>query len=92
MDTSINKDGEIWDVQGDTWGWNGKQWIKIADDGPARTMFAMGYDSERHVLVGFGGADDFVYSDTWELKDNHWKKVADNGTWKWEEKGYKKVR
>jgi hypothetical protein len=98
VDTSINKEGEEWDLRGDTWGWDGKQWTKIAGDGPARMLIALGYDADRHVLVGFGGAapvkDDLVYADTWELKDNHWKKVADNGVWIWkrEDKAYQKVK
>lgn len=90
VDTSVNKEGEVWDLRGDTWGWDGVKWIKIADNGPARMLPALGYDEARHVLVSFGGGDDFHHSDTWELKDDQWKLVADNGKWKWDGKGYKK--
>lgn len=90
VDTSVNKDGEVWDVRGDTWGWDGMRWTKIADGGPARMLMALGYDEGRHVLVAYGGGDEFHYADTWELKGSQWKKVEDNGKWKWDN-GLKKV-
>ncbi|MBS1598297.1 MAG: hypothetical protein JST75_08725 [Bacteroidetes bacterium] len=90
VDTSVNKDGEVWDVRGDTWSWDGKRWTKIADGGPARMLPALGYDEERHVLVAFGGGDEFHHADTWEMKDGQWKKIADNGKWIWDN-GYRKV-
>jgi hypothetical protein len=56
----------------DTWEWNGTTWSKRAMSGPRpRTEFAMVYDSWRHVVVLFGGGDNFTYGTT-------------NETWEWD--------
>ena len=92
VDSSVYKDGEIWDLRGDTWGWDGKTWVKIADNGPARMLVALGYDDNRHVLVAFGGGapgvEDYMFSDTWELKGNQWVQVDKGAAWKWNGREY----
>lgn len=94
VDTSVSANGEIWDIRGDTWGWNGSQWKKIPVKGPERMMAALGYDMSRQKLVLFGGGDAFEkdYADTWELQDDQWVKVSDNGVWKWNGKEYEKIK
>ena len=92
VDTSVKKEGETWDVKGDTWGWNGKQWILISKDGPARMLSALGYDAERKTLVLYGGidGDETGYSDTWEFRNNVWVKMAENDRLKWNGKEFVK--
>jgi hypothetical protein len=42
---------------GDTWEWNGKGWTLTSLSGPSpRADAAMAYDSDRGVMVLFGGA------------------------------------
>ena len=93
VDTSISADGEIWDIRGDTWGWDGKEWKKIAHDGPERMMAALGYDEAKKMLVLFGGGDanQNNHSDTWQLKGDKWVKVSDNGSLRWNGQEYEKV-
>ena len=94
VDTTISADGEIWDIRSDTWGWDGNSWKKLSDKGPERMLAALGYDASRHKLVLFGGGDAFQvdYADTWEFENDKWVKVTDNGAWKWNGKGYEKVK
>jgi len=94
VDTSISADGEVWDIRGDTWGWDGKRWKKISDGGPERMLAALGYDASRKKLVLFGGGDasEINHADTWELQNDKWIRVADNGEWKWNGKDYEKVK
>ena len=84
---------EVWDVRGDTWGWNGKQWTKISDGGPERMMAALGYDDAKKMLVLFGGGDrdETNYSETWQLQRDKWVKVSDNGALRWNGREYEKV-
>ena len=56
---------------GDTWEWDGQQWVERQDMGPqARWLHAMAFDSTRSRLVLFGGtpalARDSSLGDTWE--------------------------
>lgn len=94
VDTAISADGKLWDLRGDTWGWDGQQWKEISGGGPERMLAALGYDVSRKKLVLFGGEDaqQINYADTWEFQNNKWIKVADNGAWKWNGKEYEKVR
>ena len=77
---------------GDTWGWDGIAWVKIADNGPVRMAVVLGYDNDRHVIVAFGGgapgAESLKFSDTWELKDNQWTQVSKGEVWIWNGKAY----
>ena len=55
-------------VLGDTWLWDGATWENVTADGdpPARGGHCMAYDSERNVVVMFGGYDGTqALSDTW---------------------------
>jgi len=94
VDTTVNADGEIWDVREDTWGWDGNNWKKISDNGPQRMLAALGYDPLRKKLVLFGGGDanENDYADTWEFENDKWIKLSDNGTWKWNGNDYEKVK
>jgi hypothetical protein len=73
------------DDTGTTWGYDGKEWKKVAERGPIADLIALGYDPVRKVVVAFGGSgpQSTLTSALWELKDFQWKKIADNGTWKW---------
>jgi hypothetical protein len=57
---------------GEMWEWNGNTWSAIEDGPnppPARDLHAMAYDSDRDVVVVFGGRSgsaEFL-GDTWEL-------------------------
>lgn len=71
-------------TQGWTWGWSGREWKKIAEDGPVGNLQALGYDPHRKAIVAYGGShDNIIYSHLWELKDGKWKKLIDNGRWKY---------
>ena len=93
VDTSISPNGELWDARGDTWGWNGSTWVKIAEGGPERMLPALGYDESKKMLVLFGGGDAYEenHSDTWQLQNNKWVKINDNGTLRWNGKEFEKV-
>jgi len=61
---------------GDTWEWNGLEWLRESVAGPSpRATFAMAQDSARGVTVLFGGEDggisDFL-GDTWEWDGEAW--------------------
>ena len=86
--------GDVWDIRGDMWGWDGTKWKKIPADGPERMMAALGYDVLRKKLVLYGGGDasENNYADTWELENDKWVKVFDNGVWKWNGKDYEKIK
>ena len=94
VDTSVSADGQLWDIRGDTWGWNGSKWKKISDGGPERMLVALGYDMSRKRLVLFGGGDayEISYADTWEFQHDKWVKVSDNGAWKWNGTEYEKLK
>ena len=93
VDTTISADGELWDLRGDTWGWDGTKWKKLSSDGPERMLPALGYDPLRKKLVLFGGGDAFQnnHADTWEFEKDKWVKVSDNGAWKWNGTAYEKI-
>ena len=70
--------GGWWDdytAQGDTWEWNGVDWIPRTSTGPfARDSHAMAFDSARGMTVLFGGItnDRSYFSDTWEWNGAAW--------------------
>ena len=94
VDKSVHPDGEIWDLRGDLWGYDGKQWQKISDQGPARMMAALGYDPSRKTVVvyGGGGAMEETYADTWEFSNGQWIKKEESGAWKWNGSGYERIK
>ena len=65
---------------GDTWGWDGQDWVQLADTGPsARAQHAMTCDPSRGRVVLFsGGQTAPLASDTWEWAGD-WVQVADTG-------------
>ena len=65
-------------MQNDTWAWNGHEWKKLADTGPApRAMGYMAYDSKRDRVVLFGGRLGWPNdaNDTWEWDGMKWMEV-----------------
>jgi hypothetical protein len=93
VDSTLSANGELWNVHGDLWGWNGKKWTLINNNGPQRMMAAMSYDVNRSTIVLYGGGDEnqYTHADTWELENNSWKKLNDGGTWHWDGKGFSKI-
>lgn len=58
---------------GDTWGWNGTDWVQLATNGPsARYHHAMCFDMQRQRTVLFGGRDTTDLDDTWEWDGTQW--------------------
>src|SRR5262245_39230634 len=65
----------LFDINYQTWEWDGKSWTLGAIDGPqARTWHAMAYDFNRGVTVLFGGQSDWdTLGDTWEWDGRGWE-------------------
>ena len=65
---------------GDTWGWDGSTWTRLAETGPApRVMGAMAWDARREVIVMFGGRNgwpDGDLNDTWEWDGTRWREIT----------------
>lgn len=69
-------------VFGDTWSWNGAEWLLLSESGPTpRQEHAMAYDAKREVVVLFGGrpAGTSPFGDTWAWDGASWKQVATSG-------------
>lgn len=72
---------------GDTWVWNGQQWIQLPVSGPSkRSGSSMTYDRGRGVIVLFGGLADepldpkrSVDGQTWEWNGKTWDLVTETG-------------
>ncbi len=68
---------------GDTWRWNGFTWTQLspaASPSPRSNYSAMVYDSDRQVMVMFGGSQAGVrLGDTWEFDGNNWTLAATTG-------------
>lgn len=71
---------------GDTWAWDGQDWVQLADTGPsARQSQAMACDVARSRVVLFSGgqissqATNVAVADTWEWDGTDWAQVADTG-------------
>ena len=71
---------------GDTWEWDGENWVNVASDGPGiRAYHDMVFDSARNACVIYGGVfvenvisgSETVYSDTWEWRGVKWVKIVD---------------
>ncbi len=74
--------GNAASVLGDTWEWNGGQWILRAVLGPpARLGHTLVYDTIRDRAVLFGGirADGSPLNDTWEWNGAAWNLVSSGG-------------
>lgn len=69
-------------VSGDTWEWNGSQWIAHfgLPGPPARRNHGMAYDSDRRRVVLFGGGTlQNSLTDTWEWNGSAWAQLAPVG-------------
>jgi hypothetical protein len=67
-------------VNRETWEWNGTQWSLKATTGPsARCDNALAFDSNRGVVVSFGGYNGAYLSDTWEWNGTQWQQVIGAG-------------
>jgi hypothetical protein len=71
---------------GDTWAWDGQDWVQLADTGPsARQGHAMACDFSRSRVVLFSGGqisaqgENVAADDTWEWDGVDWAQVADTG-------------
>lgn len=63
---------------GDTWGWDGAKWTRLADTGPApRAMGYLAYDAMRDRVVLFGGRLGWPNdaADTWEFDGTSWARI-----------------
>jgi hypothetical protein len=67
--SSINTD--------ETWHWDGTSWSFITSPMPRRTDPFLAYDSNRNVVVRFGGSQPIVGPDdaTWEFDGTDWQQV-----------------
>ena len=72
------------DCYNDTWIWNGVDFTKVADTGPApRATNGIAYDSARETVVLYNGMSDFIYgldyarahSDTWQWDGVEWMEL-----------------
>jgi hypothetical protein len=72
-------------LRGDTWKWNGANWLLRASEGPApREFTALAYDRARNVVVLFGGAGQgalgqLLLADTWEWNGVLWRQLQVSG-------------
>ncbi len=71
---------------GDTWAWDGQDWVQLGDTGPsARQSHAMACDMTRSRVVLFSGGQisselaNVASADTWEWDGVDWAQVADTG-------------
>jgi hypothetical protein len=56
---------------GDTWEWDGRQWMQVASDGPSpRNGAAAAYDARRERVVLFGGSG--ASNETWQWGGDRW--------------------
>ena len=56
-------------ISHNTWDWKGTLWTQRQNMGPlGRGLHSMTYDSDRNLVVLFGGVDESRdFNDTWEL-------------------------
>lgn len=69
-------------VLGDTWLWDGEQWIEWTGAGPTpRSHHSMAYDEARGRVVLYGGEDvtGRLFNDTWEWDGETWQCVHQCG-------------
>ena len=72
-------------VRGDTWEWDGRNWMRVSLTGPSpRTFAVMTYDSVRRRVILFGGnrvlfgrdrSDNRYLDDTWEWDGRKWSQI-----------------
>lgn len=67
-------------VDQQTWSWDGNDWTLESQTGPApRCDQAMAYDSQRQVVVIFGGYNGAYLRDTWEWDGATWTERSNTG-------------
>jgi hypothetical protein len=67
-------------ARGDTWEWDGKNWLQVAQFGPPpMNDHAMAFDSGRSRVVLVSSND----ANTWEWDGDYWTQVADTGPNVW---------
>jgi hypothetical protein len=65
---------------GDTWEWDGEDWVQVADTGPPPTVFVeLAFDSVRNVAVLFRSDNTNTAWETWEWDGELWTQVDDAG-------------
>lgn len=65
-------------MKGDTWAWNGKEWTKLNEEGPAaRMMGYLTYDIHNDRVVLFGGRLSWPNdsNETWQWDGRSWTKL-----------------
>ena len=73
------RSGLSWTI-GDTWLWNGVDWVQAATTGPTpRHSHAMCYDMIRMRTVLFGGSAIIQERDTWEWDGTSWSLASTTG-------------
>jgi hypothetical protein len=63
---------------GDTWAWDGEEWVQLTDTGPSARVTNLAYDSARNVVVLFGGLGGDSL-DTWEWDGEGWTQIENAG-------------
>ncbi|MBM3879694.1 MAG: hypothetical protein FJ387_08235 [Verrucomicrobia bacterium] len=68
-------------AEGDTWAWDGQNWVRLSQQGPTTFGFAFAFDSDRAVAVLHGGLGNGsprpTLGATWEWDGQLWRKVSD---------------
>ncbi len=68
-------DGTLGRMYGDTWEFDSTRWTQVALTGPSpshRDDMCLSFDSDRRMMVMFGGYDGTVFGDTWEFDGTNW--------------------
>ena len=68
--------------RGDTWSWDGSNWVQIATNGPARYVFGMAYDTRRNEMVIHGGTScctEVEYTETYRFRGGAWQLCSSAG-------------
>jgi len=67
-------------VLADTWAWDGRNWTRLTQQGPATMAFSIAFDSDRGVAVLHGGFNSSwqVIGGTWEWDGQTWRRVNIN--------------
>ena len=65
-------------VTADTWAWDGRQWTRLANDGPPpRATHGFAFDARRGRLLLFAGLYlGGLYGDTWEWHEGSWSRIG----------------
>jgi hypothetical protein len=78
--TTISDDGTVVTSLKDMWEFDGAEWSKVLDEGPAVSKPLMFYDESREQMVMLGVADDFstrMY--VYDVAANSWNQITPTG-------------